>query len=48
MTCIMDVCDNQSLDGSCETLTVWQDSYKAMRLVIEVIHRGSAVFRDNI
>jgi hypothetical protein len=45
---MMDVCDNQSLDGSCETLTVWQDSNKAMRLVNEVINRGSVMFRDNI
>jgi hypothetical protein len=45
---MMDVCDNQSLDGSCETLTVWQDSNKAMRLVNEVINRGPVMFRDNI
>jgi hypothetical protein len=45
---MMDVCDNRSLDGSCETLTVWQDSNKAMRLVNEVINRGSVMFRDNI
>jgi hypothetical protein len=48
MTRMMGVCCNQSLEGSCGAKPVWQDPNRAMRLVNEIINRGSAMFRDTI
>ncbi len=48
MTCMIGVCDNQSLDDSCKTKTVGQDPNYTMRIVNEIVDQGFATFGGNI